>query len=166
LQSSRRRVPPRPSLRRDQVSYFTNFTISLIVYRLHKYSTESFNGATLMIARKKSNSIKLKEKTEVDLWNLEVDHGQGYDRFAIKSRATIDPTLSCLMAYPNFPFNGIQLYRTALCSLSSKLPQIIYTMPINYLRAFINIPVPNFLVTNEHMFVAWSKTPSWYPVRN
>lgn len=95
----------------------------------------------MMLADKKPISIKLIPKTGQDLWYLDVDYGEGYGRLGINSKATITPSMNCLLAFPEFPFNGVRLYHKDTPELASELPQMIYTVPLKYVSAFIDHPV-------------------------
>jgi hypothetical protein len=105
----------------------------------------------MMLSEKRPISIKLVEKTGVNLWNLEVDIGQGYNSFGINSKATIGAALGALKEFKAFPFNGVRLTQKESTYLPVNLPQMMYTISPKYLQAFTNIPVPIFwLIITYH----------------
>lgn len=94
-----------------------------------------------MLADKKPISIKLLAKTGSNLWNLDVNYGKGFDRFGVNSKLTVNSAMSCLISFPQFPFDGVRLMHKDTPNLTSELPQIVYNVPIKYLRSFIEYPV-------------------------
>lgn len=95
----------------------------------------------MMLADKKPISIKFLGKTGANLWNLDVNHGKGFEHFGVNTKFTANTAISCLISFPEFPFAGVRLLHKETLNITSELPHIIYNVPIKYLRSFVEYPV-------------------------
>jgi hypothetical protein len=95
----------------------------------------------MMLSDKKPVRIELAEKIGPNLWNLDIDYGQGFSLFAMNSETAIGSALYYLATFSDYPFNGIRLYKMAQTEPSFEPPQMMYTVPSKFLKSFVNIPV-------------------------